>query len=71
MAGAVLWVLRARFFRFEVRRFGTAMGLSGNVEVRTSAGGALSDRASVVLQCGYFGDCFNFLSASQRGSISS
>ena len=26
MAGAALWVLRARFFRFEVRRFGTAMG---------------------------------------------
>ena len=26
IAGAVLWVLRARFFRFEVRRFGTAMG---------------------------------------------
>jgi hypothetical protein len=25
-AGAVLWVLRARFFRFDVRRFGTAMG---------------------------------------------
>ena len=25
MAGAILWVLRARFFRFEVRRFGTAM----------------------------------------------
>lgn len=24
-AGAVLWVLRARFLRFEVRRFGTAM----------------------------------------------
>ena len=26
MAGAVLWVLRARFLRFEVRLFGTAMG---------------------------------------------
>jgi hypothetical protein len=25
MAGAVLCVLRARFFRFDVRRFGTAM----------------------------------------------
>src|SRR5215208_3194638 len=25
MAGAFLWVLRARFFRLEVRRFGTAM----------------------------------------------
>jgi hypothetical protein len=25
MAGAILCVLRARFFRFEVRRFGTAM----------------------------------------------
>jgi hypothetical protein len=23
--GAVLWVLRARFLRFEVRRFGTAI----------------------------------------------
>jgi hypothetical protein len=28
IAGATLWVLRARFFRFEVRRFGTAMGES-------------------------------------------
>jgi hypothetical protein len=27
IAGAVLCVLRARFFRFEVRRFGTAMEL--------------------------------------------
>jgi hypothetical protein len=26
IAGAALCVLRARFFRFEVRRFGTAMG---------------------------------------------
>jgi hypothetical protein len=25
MAGAALWVLRARFFRLLVRRFGTAM----------------------------------------------
>jgi hypothetical protein len=25
IAGAVLWVLRARFFRLEVRLFGTAM----------------------------------------------
>jgi hypothetical protein len=25
MAGAVLWVLRARFFRVEVRLFGTAI----------------------------------------------
>jgi len=25
IAGAILWVLRARFFRFEVRRFGTAI----------------------------------------------
>ena len=25
IAGAILCVLRARFFRFEVRRFGTAM----------------------------------------------
>jgi len=25
MAGAILWVFRARFFRFEVRRFGTAI----------------------------------------------
>jgi hypothetical protein len=25
MAGAILCVLRARFFRFEVRRFGTAI----------------------------------------------
>jgi hypothetical protein len=25
IAGAVLWVLRARFFRLEVLRFGTAM----------------------------------------------
>jgi hypothetical protein len=28
MDGAVLCVLRARFFRLEVRLFGTAMGLS-------------------------------------------
>jgi hypothetical protein len=28
MAGAILCVLRARFFRLEVRRFGTAMELS-------------------------------------------
>jgi hypothetical protein len=26
IAGAILCVLRARFFRFEVRRFGTAIG---------------------------------------------
>lgn len=26
IAGAFLWVLRARFFRFDVRRFGTAIG---------------------------------------------
>jgi hypothetical protein len=26
IAGATLWVLRARFFRFEVRLFGTAIG---------------------------------------------
>jgi hypothetical protein len=26
MAGAILWVLRARFFLFDVRRFGTAIG---------------------------------------------
>jgi len=25
IAGAILWVLRARFFRFDVRRFGTAI----------------------------------------------
>jgi hypothetical protein len=25
MAGAILWVLRARFFLLEVRRFGTAI----------------------------------------------
>jgi hypothetical protein len=25
IAGAVLWVLRARFFLFDVRRFGTAI----------------------------------------------
>jgi hypothetical protein len=25
IAGAILWVLRARFLRFEVRRFGTAI----------------------------------------------
>jgi hypothetical protein len=25
IAGAILWVLRARFFLFEVRRFGTAI----------------------------------------------
>jgi len=25
MAGAILWVLRARFFLFDVRRFGTAI----------------------------------------------
>jgi hypothetical protein len=25
MAGAIVWVLRARFFLFEVRRFGTAI----------------------------------------------
>jgi len=29
IAGATLWVLRARFFRLEVLRFGTAMGLVG------------------------------------------
>ena len=35
-AGAVLCVLRARFFRLEVRLFGTAMGLFWEgVEVRT------------------------------------
>jgi hypothetical protein len=26
IAGAILWVLRARFFRFDVRRLGTAIG---------------------------------------------
>ena len=45
MAGAVLCVLRARFFRFEVRLFGTAMGLGAWVrevgEVRLS----VTDRA--------------------------
>ena len=30
MAGAVLCVLRARFFLFEVLRFGTAMGRNEN-----------------------------------------
>jgi hypothetical protein len=25
IAGAILWVLRARFFRLDVRRFGTAI----------------------------------------------
>jgi hypothetical protein len=25
IAGAILWVLRARFLRFDVRRFGTAI----------------------------------------------
>lgn len=28
IAGAILWVLRARFFRFDVRRFGTAIVVS-------------------------------------------
>jgi hypothetical protein len=28
IAGAFLWVLRARFLRLEVRRLGTAMGLA-------------------------------------------
>jgi hypothetical protein len=32
MEGAVLCVLRARFFRFEVRRFGTAMGVGSAFE---------------------------------------
>jgi hypothetical protein len=36
MAGAVLCVLRARFFRFEVRLFGTAMGLGALSEVETT-----------------------------------
>lgn len=31
MAGAALWVLRARFRRLDVRRFGTAMGESCEV----------------------------------------
>jgi len=29
IAGAVLWVLRARFFLLDVLRFGTAMGQDG------------------------------------------
>jgi hypothetical protein len=29
IAGAALWVLRARFFLLEVLRFGTAMGQDG------------------------------------------
>lgn len=33
--GATLCVLRARFFRFDVRRFGTAMGLYTKMVVRT------------------------------------
>jgi hypothetical protein len=28
IVGATLWVLRARFLRLEVRRFGTAIGFS-------------------------------------------
>jgi hypothetical protein len=33
MAGAVLWVLRARFFLFDVRLFGTAIVLSVLIQV--------------------------------------
>jgi hypothetical protein len=36
MAGAVLWVLRARFFLFEVRLFGTAIVLSVVIQVNYS-----------------------------------
>jgi hypothetical protein len=40
-AGAVLWVLRARFLRFEVRRFGTAM----DGQMRKVKSGAEPERA--------------------------
>ena len=45
MAGAVLWVLRARFFLFEVLRFGTAMGRNEN-----GKGWSLDESAPLVAQ---------------------
>jgi len=55
-AGAVLCVLRARFFRLEVRLFGTAMGLF--LEVLR------------FLRVRYFEDSFSLRRVSHRGSAS-
>ena len=50
MAGAVLCVLRARFFRFEVRRLGTAIGLScGAFEGQAGVGVSPRPECYVVL----------------------
>jgi hypothetical protein len=68
MDGAVLCVFRARFFRLEVRLFGTAMGLSR----------ALRFGRERYVWCGvgqlrfdYFDDSRSCLRAFQRGSTSS
>src|SRR5829696_3279147 len=62
IAGATLCVLRARFFRLEVRRFGTAMGVRSAIQVMVEPRGVVATPAcyacSALLR--------SFRSASQR-----
>ena len=63
-AGAFLCVLRARFFRFEVRLLGTAM-----VVERVARWYGDSRRERGAENETYRDDRLSFFSASQRGSI--